>query len=104
MIKDIKTKKHIRQDLQDEIEEFLKSGGEIKQINKGVSGKELGANLNGKTINFDGNGQQTRTPLTDEIKALDERKNKKPEKPFNKKPSKKIIYDDFGEPLREIWE
>ena len=104
MIKVIKTKKAIRQELTDEINQFLNSGGEIKQIDRGVSGKEIGANLNGKNISFDSNGQQTRTPLTDEIKALEMRKNKKSEKRAEKKPTKKIIYDDFGEPLREIWE
>ena len=104
MIKEVKTKKTLRRELEDEINQFLKSGGEIKHIDKGISGKEIGANLNGKNITFDSSGQQTRTPLTDEIKALDERKNKKPEKPSEKKPTKKIIYDDFGEPLREIWE
>lgn len=104
MIQKAKTKKTIRQELEGEINQFLKGGGEIKQIEKGISGKEIGANLNGKNITFDSNGQQTRTPLTDEIKALDERKNKKPEKAPDKKPTKKIIYDDFGEPLREVWE
>jgi len=104
MIKNVKTKRAIRQELENEIDRFLNKGGAIEQIEKGISGKEIGANLNGKTITFDGSGQQTRTPLTEEIKALEERKQKKPEKAPNKKPTKKIIYDDFGEPLREVWE
>lgn len=104
MIKEVKTKKVVRQELDDEINRFLKKGGAIEYIEKGISGKEIGANLNGKTINFDNSGQQTRTPLTEEVNALEERKKQKPEKNVRKKPTKKIIYDDFGEPLREIWE
>jgi hypothetical protein len=52
------------------------------------------------------NPRQTRTYINDVISALDRRKNKKPllnsSKPINR-PKKKIIYDDFGEPIREVW-
>jgi hypothetical protein len=40
------------------------------------------------------------------VSALDSRKKKKaPPKPakVSKSPKKKIIYDDFGEPVREVW-
>jgi hypothetical protein len=104
MIK-VKTKKEIRQELDDEINAFLTRGGEIKDVERGASGKELGANLNNNIpLN---EGKQTRTPLLDEVKALDERKqskNKGNDKKTSNKPKKKIIYDDFGEPLREVWE
>ncbi len=103
MIK-IKTKKEIRQELENEINQFLSKGGEITDIEQGASGKELGANLN-NAIPLNGE-KQTRTPLTDEVKALDERKQSKikPDTKTTGRPKKKIIYDDFGEPLREIWE
>lgn len=104
MIK-IKTKKEIRQELDDEINQFLSSGGAIKDVEQGASGKELGANLN-SAIPLN-NGVQTRTPLTNEVNALDERKRAKSQstaKAPPHRPKKKIIYDDFGEPLREVWE
>lgn len=53
-----------------------------------------------------GAGQESRTYLNDVVAALDERKKKKHDKPAaapKKRPKKKIIYDDFGEPLREVW-
>jgi hypothetical protein len=104
MIK-IKTKKEIRQELDAEINAFLSDGGEIKDVVRGASGKELGANLNNNIpLN---EGKQTRTLLVDEIKALDERKKRKSKSDANKaprQPKKRIIYDDFGEPLREVWE
>ncbi|MDB4309084.1 hypothetical protein N9913_02120 [Porticoccaceae bacterium] len=40
------------------------------------------------------------------VSALDSRKKKKtPPKPVkvSKRPKKKLIYDDFGEPVREVW-
>jgi hypothetical protein len=40
------------------------------------------------------------------VSALDSRKKKKtPSKPIkaSKRPKKKLIYDDFGEPVREVW-
>ena len=42
----------------------------------------------------------------DVVNALDSRKKKKtPPKPIkvSKRPKKKIIYDDFGEAVREVW-
>ncbi len=104
MIK-VKTKQEIRQELEAEIQKFLSKGGSIQDIERGASGKELGANLN-NSIPLSGE-KQTRTPLTDEVQALDERKKQKnqpPKKPEPPKPKKRIIYDDFGDPLREVWE
>jgi len=104
MIK-VKTKKEIRQELDAEINAFLNRGGEIEDVERGASGKALGANLNNNIpLN---EGKQPRTLLVDEIKALDERKQSKSKTDTHKTahtPKKKIIYDDFGEPLREIWE
>jgi hypothetical protein len=48
--------------------------------------------------------------VSDVLKAIDERKESKkksPSKPASarkKSPRKKVIYDDFGEPLRVVWE
>jgi len=102
MIK-IKTKAEIRQELEDEIHNFLNSGGEIEDIHQGVSGKDIGANIDSR-ITFT-QEKQPRTPLTTEVQALDARKQKKkPEPAKPSRPKKRIIYDDFGEPLREVWE
>ncbi|MFT6102982.1 MAG: hypothetical protein ACJATV_001312 [Granulosicoccus sp.] len=100
----IKTKREIRQELDDEIASFLSHGGEIKDVERGASGKEHGANLNHNIpLNQE---KQTRTLLVDEIKALDERKQgkKNTDNTAPRRPKKKVIYDDFGEPLREVWE
>lgn len=102
MIK-VKTKSEIRRELAREVDDFLCGGGAIETVQQGVSGKELGANLNNRIpLNPE---KQTRTLLTEEVSALDARKQKsKPEPVKPRRPKKRIIYDDFGEPLREVWD
>lgn len=99
----VKTKAEIRRELAQEVDDFLHGGGAIESVQQGVSGKELGANLNNRIpLNHE---KQTRTLLTEEVNALDARKQKsKPEPVKKSRPKKRIIYDDFGEPLREVWE
>jgi hypothetical protein len=51
---------------------------------------------------------QTRTLLSSEIEAIEKRKEERRHtKPVpvktNRRPTKKWIYDDFGEPLRWVW-
>lgn len=104
MIK-VKTKKEIRQELEDAMNSFISSGGAVKDIEQGASGKEMGVNIN-NSIPFN-TEKNTRTPLLDEVNALDERKKSRlqsAKKAAPARPQKKIIYDDFGEPLREVWE
>jgi len=103
MIK-VKTKREIRQELEDEVSRFLEKGGAIEDVKQGVSGKESSVNIHSRTpFNQEA---QTYTPLTDTINALDARKQKPASPPPSvpRKPRKKIIYDDFGDPLREVWE
>ena len=104
MVSKLKTKKEIRQEMEQEVWQFLNDGGEIKSIQSGVSGRDTNQNLN-QHIPFSQGEKQTRTLLNETVKAIDERKmKKKPSNQEKKQPKKKIIYDDFGEPIREIWE
>ena len=98
-----KTKKQIRAELDEAIQNFIQSGGAIEEIQKGISGKPLGANLNSHKFPLNTNANTSRTLLVDEIKALDERKKTSKSIKETPKPKKEIIYDDFGEPIREIW-
>ena len=105
MIQKLKTKKDVREEMEREISQYLTSGGAIEEIQQGISGRENNSNLN-QTIPFVEGEKQTRTPLTEEVKSLDERKNKKKSLTSSPvyRPKKRIIYDDFGEPVREVWE
>jgi hypothetical protein len=104
MIQKLKTKQDIRKEMEEEVNKYLNQGGTIQQVAQGISGREDNANLN-QAIPLTQGEKQTRTLLNDTVKAIDERKQKKkPAPPESHTPKKRIIYDDFGEPIREIWE
>jgi hypothetical protein len=96
------TKREIRQQMNNEVDQYLTKGGEVREFQRGESGLVNGK-IDDRSSGFE-QGKQQRTPLVDELKAVDDRKktaNATP--PKNNRPRKKIIYDDFGEAVREIW-
>lgn len=99
------SKNKIRREIRRQTEEYLARGGEIKQHEQGETG-DPPENPHSRPVFIGGEPRKTRTYVNDVVSAIDERKKKKAEKPEPKKtpkPQKKIIYDDFGEPLREVW-
>ncbi len=104
-MKKIPTKAEIRAEMEELISAFLCSGGEVIQVKRGLSGRiDANKSLDNKRIGFD-EPPQSRTPLGTVVSEIEARRNppKEPEK-ANRQPRKKIIYDDFGEPLRWVWE
>ena len=100
-----KTKAEIRAELQKEVQDFLSSGGEVKQIPRGQSGVPNGGLI--RPVFNDGKPREERTPGSDVLKDIDARRLAKEHPKLLKKarkPQRKIIYDDFGEPIREVWE
>lgn len=105
MIKPKTTKKETRQEINSLVEEFIRSKGQIQQVDMGESGLVDGK-YNTSHVGFS-EPRKERTPLNHIVAAIQQRKESKhttPNKKLNKRPKKKIIYDDFGEPLRWIWE
>lgn len=97
------TKREIRQQMNNEVEQYLDNGGSVREFQRGESGL-LNGKIDERSTGFE-QGKQKRTPLNDVLNAVDERKkaSTKAAPVKNKRPRKKIIYDDFGEPIREIW-
>ncbi len=97
------TKREIRQQMNNEVDQYLTKGGEVREFQRGESGLVNGR-LDDRSSGFE-QGKQQRTPLLDELKAVDERKKTgtTPSPQKTGRPRKKIIYDDFGEPVREVW-
>lgn len=96
------TKSQIRAELQQQIQHYLQDGGAVNKVPRGISGHD------GNTNPFSHYGEkaptQSRTPVNEQIKAMDARKQKHAARPPRpKKPQKKLIVDDFGEPLRWVW-
>lgn len=104
MIKPTKTKAQIRDELADEVNKFLSSGGSVESVPTGISGNEKNVNLFATATQFE--PKKERTPVTDVVQDLEERK--KSSQPSatkkNRGPRRKLITDDFGDPIRWVWE
>lgn len=99
-----KSKYHQSEELAQAIDAFLEEGGSINQIPRGLSGNTDNTNLFQNKTAFE--PKSTRTPLTEVVKTLEERKQKRksPSQQNTQLPKKKLIVDDFGDPLRWVWE
>ena len=101
------TKAQLRELLNQEMGQFQSGGGEINTVEPGVSGVQGGPLKAQETVIFDGKKEE-RSYVNDVVAAIDSRKKKKPQKSASKskskQPTKKLIYDDFGEPLRWVWD
>lgn len=107
-MKKIITKSDIRLEINQQIADYLEQGGAVLKVKRGISGRE---NPNGplKPDNsVFSQPKSERTYVPEVIAAMEKRRldnqasGKKTTKPKSR-PRKKIIYDDFGEPLRWEW-
>jgi hypothetical protein len=103
------SKEDLRAALQRETERFLDKGGEVKRIPRGISGTNPGDPplfLNRRLFI---EPPTPRTPIPEVIAAIESRRRLTPRRgPVRKqsrlpRPRRKVIYDDFGEPLRKVW-
>ncbi|WP_415900574.1 hypothetical protein [Neptuniibacter sp. QD48_11] len=105
MFKKSPSKAELRDQLNAEVSRFLEKGGEIKQVEMGESGLVDGRYTHHKS-NFERTKPQERTPVHGLLATIDARRKSKTAtaaKTKRGKPRKKIIYDDFGEPVRTVW-
>lgn len=103
------SKAEIRRELEREVESFLEHGGEVQNIPQGTSGKnpqDPPTYLN-RRLFIEPRAERTHIPEV--IAAIEARRKQKPQRsPARKRgrlpaPRRKIIYDDFGEPVRKVW-
>ncbi len=100
------TKSDLRNHLDQDVDTFLASGGEISTIAQGETALE---NRQGPLqAPLFTEPRAKRTPLDDVVAALDERQkthSSRAQRASVKKyrPRKQVIYDDFGEPVRTVW-
>ncbi len=98
-------KEQQRQRMQRETEQYLAGGGRIQRVASGVSGRDAGAPGNHRPLSFASGSPATRTDLSAVAAAIDARKRKPaPAVRRTRRARRKLIYDDFGEPLRWIWD
>jgi len=90
-----------RAELNKEIERFLSKGGKVDSVEQGVSGRENPMKALVPVLFSEKSG--SRTDARNALKSLDSRKQQKSQTKTNKRPTKKPVYDDFGELLRWVW-
>jgi hypothetical protein len=99
----------MRAQLAQEVEDFLRGGGEVKEIPRGISGKDPSQPPLFLTRRLFTEPRESRTPVPEVVAAIEERRRQMLKRTPVKKRSRlpkarrKTIYDDFGEPLRRIW-
>jgi hypothetical protein len=99
------SKHTLRRELRKKTQEFLGKGGEIKKCQQGETGEPTDQ-PRAKSVFVSPSPIKNRTYVNDVVAKIDERKRKSITKKLSKvakRPKKKVIYDDFGDPLREVW-
>jgi len=89
-----------------QLAEYLRSGGKVNEVPRGASGRidPKGPLTPLFTPRSSEDALAGRTPLNDVVAALEARRKGGPAKPPKKKrPRKRVILDDFGQPLRWEW-
>lgn len=103
-----KTKAAMRDALEQATQQFLHGGGEVDSVPTGVSAWVPGTRPPPSRPLFN-EPPAERTPLPDVVATIEARreslkdKRKTPAKRRSGRSRKKVVYDDFGEPLRHIW-
>lgn len=97
------SKAQIRTQIARQIDDYLNKGGAVEAVPRGISGRDDTAALPLSRVFFEGPKAQ-RTLVPEIVAALESRRLKPTiTKSKPRQPRKKIIYDDFGEPLRWVW-
>ena len=105
-MKPTKTKSQVSREINSQVSEFLSQGGTVNGVPSGVSGRVDNSAL---PVNFEPQ-KKSRTPVLEAIQALEARKKgeegqvsaqARVSRP--KKLQRKLITDDFGEPIRWVW-
>ena len=104
MVKKIPSKADLREELDQQLDTFLDKGKNIAQIPRGVISRD-GATEPLKADTWQMDSKKTEwTFLPEVVDTLEKRRQEKPNTPVKKsRPKRKLIYDDFGEPLRWVW-
>ncbi len=96
-----KTKAQVRAEIEAQMADYLERGGEVNQFAQGES--SISPTMHPFKVQSMDKPSESRTPVQDAIAAIEGRR--KPQaKPKPKTPKKILIKDDFGQPLRWVWE
>lgn len=103
-MKVLNSKEQQRQRLRRELERYLSRGGRIRHVPNGATGHQPDLPHAARPQPFSGAPRVARTDLSEVVAAIDARKKKSTRPTRRPMPRRKLIYDDFGEPLRWVWD
>ena len=95
-----------RERIRRQTDEFLARGGRISRVSPGTSGEDA-RSIRAAAMNVQGSRSE-RTYVPEVIAAIESRKQAMKKKTrvqqkTRRGPRRKLVYDDFGEPLRWEW-
>ena len=86
----------MRAELERAMQQYLSQGGEVRRVPAGASAWEPGTRPAPSRPLFN----EPRDPRTPVMKA----RRRRVRKPRTRRARRRVIYDDFGEPIRHVWE
>ncbi|MFK7831098.1 MAG: hypothetical protein AB8B57_15075 [Congregibacter sp.] len=101
-------KSTLREELERATQNFLQGGGEVNEVPTGTSAWEPGTRPPPSSPLFT-EPRHERTPVSDVVATIEARKEAMKQRPKAatktraRRPKRRVIYDDFGEPLRHVW-
>jgi len=100
-----KTKAQVRAEIESQIADYIRGGGQVSKHLQGESSRSLAMHpFKAQTLD---KPSESRTPVQDAIAAIESRRKPQPKLKTvsrQKRPRKILIKDDFGQPLRWVWE
>ncbi len=104
----VNTKADLRAELDQATRAFLRDGGKVKAVPDGASAWQPGTRPPPSRPLFE-EPRSERTPVPEVVATIEARREsmRSRAKPApgraRKRPRRKVIYDDFGEPIRRVW-
>ncbi|GAB5414135.1 MAG: hypothetical protein Cons2KO_17380 [Congregibacter sp.] len=102
------SKANLREELEKATQQFLRKGGEVDEVPVGTSAWEPGTRPPPSSPLFT-EPRSERTPVDDVVATLEARREamrsrpKRSTGPTRRRPKQRVLYDDFGEPIRRVW-
>jgi hypothetical protein len=99
------SKTDLRAEIEEQVRDYLRRGGAVQEVARGISGREGASGPLGAFHAFTPRQKEERTYLPEVVAAIEARRRKGKEKPAGKRPRfvRRAVYDDFGEPVRWEW-
>lgn len=104
------TKAELRATLEREMRRYLDAGGQVESVPPGTSGRDPDGSRYTTTSLFN-QPRPSRTPVDGVIAAIEARRQAMRQRPPARRVRKRdaggrqrVIYDDFGEPVRRVWD